>query len=49
MAWLSRVARSSLSLAGLGLVDVAAFEVATPAGLVVTGLSLFVAEWVIGA
>jgi hypothetical protein len=44
-AYLARVAGASLSLAGLGLVDAAAFDVGRPLGFLVTGLSLFVAEW----
>jgi hypothetical protein len=46
-SWLSRVARSLLELAGLALVGVAAFDLSMPAGLVVTGVSSFVAGWVV--
>jgi hypothetical protein len=42
----ARLWRAKGSLAGLTMLDVAAFQLGTVSGLIATGISCFVAEWV---
>lgn len=41
----TRLVNDALQLGGLGCVDVAAFEVASPLGWLTTGVSAFVLSW----